>query len=228
MIDILLVEDEKRMNEALAELLRQEGYRVNALRDGRAGMDAILNEPCDLAVLDVMLPGDSGTEIAAAARRAGITVPILMLTARSGLEDKIAGLDSGADDYMVKPFEPRELLARLRAMIRRIPAGEKREMCFGDLCLDPDALCLKRGDMQIRLTVREARLMAALIRCRERTTAREQLAVQAFGYDDEAEYNKVEVYMSFLRKKLTFLHSRVSVKTERGVGYRLQEEKDVP
>ena len=113
MIKLLLVEDEKRMNEALAELLRQEGYAVDAMSNGADGMTAIVENAYDLAVLDVMLPGASGFDIAVAARSAGITMPILMLTAKSSLEDKITGLDSGADDYLTKPFEPRELLARL-------------------------------------------------------------------------------------------------------------------
>lgn len=227
MIKLLLVEDEKRMNEALAELLRQEGYAVDALLNGADGMTAIVENSYDLAVLDVMLPGASGFDIAAAARGAGITMPILMLTAKSSLEDKITGLDSGADDYLTKPFEPRELLARLRAMTRRVPAKAGPALSFADLVLDTDAPCLKKGASSTKLTAREARLLEALIRAKGGLLSREQLALQAFGFDSEAEYNNVEVYLSFLRKKITFLGSCVIIKAERGKGYRLQEDTHV-
>ncbi len=227
MIRILLVEDEKRMNEALAELIRQEGYMVDAIANGTDGMNAIVQNSYDLAVLDVMLPGTSGLEIAAAARAAGIRMPILMLTAKASLDDKVAGLDSGADDYLTKPFEPRELLARLRAMIRRVPAREGELLSCGDLLLDVEALRLKRGDTTTRVTAREARLLEALIRGRGSVVSREQLAVQAFGYENEAEYNNVEVYLSFLRKKIAFLGSRVVIRAERGRGYHLEECTDV-
>lgn len=228
MIKLLLVEDEKRMNEAMAELLRQEGYAVDALSNGVDGMTAIVENSYDLAVLDVMLPGASGFDIAAAARSAGIAMPILMLTARSSLEDKITGLDSGADDYLTKPFEPRELLARLRAMTRRVPVKEGSALCYADLVLDPDAPCLKKASASTKLTVREARLLEALIRAKGSLLGREQLALQAFGFDSEAEYNNVEVYLSFLRKKIAFLDSHVAIKAERGKGYRLQEDTNVP
>ena len=227
MHNILLVEDEKRMNEALAELLRQEGYSVDALTNGADGMNAIVENSYDLAVLDVMLPGASGFDIASAARNAGITIPILMLTAKSSLEDKITGLDSGADDYLTKPFEPRELLARLRAMTRRVPAKEGQTLLYADISLDPDAQKLQKGEASTKLTTREARLLEALIRANGSLLSREQLALQAFGYDSEAEYNNVEVYLSFLRKKLTFLGSTVGIKAERGKGYHLQEDAHV-
>ncbi len=228
MIRVLLVEDEPRMREALGELMRQEGYLVDEAADGEKGLEAMIGGSFDMAVLDVMLPGVSGLEIASAARRAGVDVPILMLTARSGLDDKVAGLDSGADDYLTKPFEPRELLARLRALMRRVPDAEGDYLSFGDLRLNTKEALLCRDDQKISLTLREARMLEVLMRCRGRTAGKEQLAVQTFGYEDEGEYNKVEVYMSFLRKKLSFLGSRVSVKTERGRGYRLWEERHGP
>lgn len=227
MLRVLLVEDEKRMNEALAELLRQEDYAVDSLLNGADGMTAIVENSYDLAVLDVMLPGASGFDIAAAARSAGITMPILMLTAKSSLEDKITGLDRGADDYLTKPFEPRELLARLRAMSRRIPVKEGSGLCYADLTLDTDVPCLKKDAASTKLTVREARLLEALIRAQGSLLSREHLSLQAFGYDSEAEYNNVEVYLSFLRKKIAFLGSRVIIKAERGKGYRLQEDAHV-
>ncbi|MBQ9008224.1 MAG: response regulator transcription factor [Clostridia bacterium] len=225
---VLLVEDEKRMNEALAELLRQEGYAVEAVSDGAEGMRVIVEQSCDLAILDVMLPGATGYEIASAARHAGISIPILMLTAKNGLEDKVTGLDSGADDYMTKPFEPRELLARLRAMTRRIPVRENDSLCFADIRLDVEGLQLKKGTAETKVTAREARLLEALIRSGGSLIGREQLALQAFGVDSEAEYNNVEVYLSFLRRKLAFLGSEVQIRAERGRGYHLQEGTHVP
>ena len=227
MIKVLLVEDENRMNEALAELLRQEGYAVDALTNGADGMTAIVENSYDLAVLDVMLPGASGFDIASAARSAGIAMPILMLTAKASLEDKIEGLDSGADDYLTKPFEPRELLARLRAMTRRVPAKDGHTLRYADLCLDADGLQLQRNASSTKITAREARLLEALIRAKGSILSREQLALQAFGFDSEAEYNNVEVYLSFLRKKIAFLGSRVMIKSERGKGYHLQEDAHV-
>jgi len=223
MIKILLVEDEKRMNEALTELFRQEGYAVDAFTNGTDGMTAIVENSYDLAVLDVMLPGASGFDIAATARSAGITMPILMLTAKSSLEDKITGLDSGADDYLTKPFEPRELLARLRAMTRRVPAKDGQRLRYADLCLDVNGLRLQKDASSTKITAREARLLEALIRANGSVLSREQLALQAFGYENDAEYNNVEVYLSFLRKKITFLGSHVVIKAERGIGYHLQE-----
>ena len=223
MIRVLLVEDEKRMNEALAELLRQEGYNVDAMTNGEGGMTAIVENSYDLAVLDVMLPGASGFDIASAARDAGITMPILMLTAKSSLEDKIMGLDSGADDYLTKPFEPRELLARLRAMTRRVPVKEGSALRYADLCLDTEGLRLQKDAASTKITAREARLLEALIRANGGVLSREQLALQTFGYESDAEYNNVEVYLSFLRKKIAYLGSCVVIKAERGIGYRLQE-----
>ncbi|MBO7663874.1 MAG: response regulator transcription factor [Clostridia bacterium] len=220
---VLLVEDEKRMNEALAELLRQEGYAVDARTNGADGMTAIVENSYDLAVLDVMLPGASGFDIASAARSAGITMPILMLTAKSSLEDKITGLDSGADDYLTKPFEPRELLARLRAMTRRVPAKEGQTLHYADLSLDLDGLRLQKDASSTKVTAREARLLEALIRANGSILNREQLALQAFGYESDSEYNNVEVYLSFLRKKIAFLGSCVVIKAERCIGYHLQE-----
>ena len=227
MIKVLLVEDEKRMNEALTELLRQEGYEVDAMTNGKDGMNAIVENSYDLAMLDVMLPGASGLDIASAARSAGMTLPILMLTAKSSLEDKITGLDSGADDYLTKPFEPRELLARLRAMTRRVPTKDGQALRYADLCLEIDTQKLSRGESSTKLTAKEARLLEAPIRADGSILSREQLALQAFGYDSEAEYNNVEVYLSFLRKKLAFLDSPVGIKAERGKGYHLQEDAHV-
>ena len=222
-IRILLVEDEQRMAEALHELLHQEGYLVHAVTDGTEGMAAIVDRDFDLAILDVMLPGVSGFEIASAAREAGRTLPILMLTARSDVEDRVVGLDSGADDYLTKPFDTRELLARIRAMTRRCTATDEGRK-FEDIVLFPDQLLLSNAsrNLEVCLTVRESKLLNALMEAKGKTISREQLAVRAFGYQDESEYNNVEVYLTFLRRKLKYLGSSVEIKAQRGLGYQLR------
>lgn len=228
MVKILLAEDEPRMSEALAELLRQEGYTVEALSDGQTALTAIVDQDYDLAILDVMLPGASGFEIAAAARQAGRTLPILMLTARSAVEDKVIGLDSGADDYLTKPFDARELLARVRAMTRRFVQADEGQR-YGDLVLTMESFDLRHipSGQSVRLTSREAKLLKVLIETKGRTISREQLAVRAYGYEDDAEYNKVEVYLTFLRRKLKYIGSNVEIKAQRGLGYRLRGNGDV-
>ena len=228
MIRLLIVEDEPRMVEALGELLRREGYEVCVCTDGQQGMIAIVDRDYDAAILDVMLPGASGFEIAAAARQAGRSLPILMLTARDAVEDKVIGLDSGADDYLTKPFDARELLARVRAMTRRVtPANAGKH--YGDIVLTMDGfdlLCLHTGQ-SVRLTPKEAKLLDALIETDGRTITRERLAVRAYGYQDNAEYNNVEVYLTFLRRKLKFIGSRVEIKARRGLGYQIREDAGV-
>jgi len=228
MIRLLIVEDEPRMSEALGELLRREGYEVCVCTDGQQGMLAIVDQDFDAAILDVMLPGASGFEIAAAARQAGRSLPILMLTARDAVEDKVIGLDSGADDYLTKPFDARELLARVRAMTRRVtPANAGKH--YGDIVLTMDGfdlLCPHTGQ-SVRLTPKEAKLLDALIETDGRTITRERLAVRAYGYQDNAEYNNVEVYLTFLRRKLKFIGSRVEIKARRGLGYQIREDVGV-
>jgi len=228
MIRLLIVEDEPRMSEALGELLRREGYEVCVCTDGQQGMLAIVDQDFDAAILDVMLPGASGFEIAAAARQAGRSLPILMLTARDAVEDKVIGLDSGADDYLTKPFDARELLARVRAMTRRVtPANAGKH--YGDIVLTMDGfdlLCPYTGQ-SVRLTPKEAKLLDALIETDGRTITRERLAVRAYGYQDNAEYNNVEVYLTFLRRKLKFIGSRVEIKARRGLGYQIREDVGV-
>ncbi|MBQ1491568.1 MAG: response regulator transcription factor [Blautia sp.] len=228
MIRLLLAEDEQRMADALKELLGQEGYEVTVFGNGIEAMAAIVEKDMDMAILDVMLPGCSGFEIAAAARAAGKGLPILMLTARSTVEDKVTGLDSGADDYLTKPFDVRELLARVRAMTRRVASMEEGKR-YGDLLLTMETLTLLHlpTGQSVQLTPKEAKLMEALLDTKGRIISREQLALRSFGYQEEAEYNQVEVYLTFLRRKLKFLGSAVEIKAKRGLGYELKGGKDV-
>ena len=195
---VLLAEDEKRMAAALAALLKQEKYDVDHMEDGISALAALESGVYDIAVLDVMMPGMNGFEVARRARGKGIRTPILMLTAKSQLDDKVTGLDSGADDYLTKPFQSKELLARLRALGRRNAGFQEKEL----------------------------RILEYMFGNKGQIMTREQLAVKIWGFENEAEYNNVEVYMSFTRKKLAFVGSRVGIKAVRGLGYELRM-KDV-
>lgn len=223
---LLLVEDEKRMGQALCELLKQEKYDVDWYTDGREGADALDGNVYDLVVLDVMLPHKNGFEIAREARKSGVKTPILMLTARSDIDDKVNGLDCGADDYLTKPFVPKELLARLRALARRQYDVEDGKLTFGDIALETKTMNLVHSEsgMSVRLSDKEYRALEVLIANQGQILTREQLALKIWGYESEAEYNNVEVYMTFVRKKLAFIGSKTAIKAVRGVGYELRIE----
>ena len=225
---ILLAEDEKRMAAALTALLKQEKYDVDHVADGASALEALESGIYDIAVLDVMMPEMNGFEAARRARNRGVKTPILMLTAKSELDDKITGLDSGADDYLTKPFQTKELLARLRALGRRSGSFQDGSLHFGDLSLDTASAtlsCSSTGE-SVRLSEKELRILEYMFGSRGQIMTREQLAVKIWGFDSEAEYNNVEVYMSFTRKKLAFVGSKVEIKAVRGLGYELRE-KDV-
>ncbi len=219
---VLLVEDEKRMAQALCEILQQEKYDVDHCADGLEGLAAIEAGAYDLVVLDVMLPHKDGFSIAREARAKGIRTPILMLTAKSELDDTVAGLDCGADDYLTKPFRTRELLARLRALGRRSLRSADGALAFGDIELNRGASLLVCGENSVRLSEKEFRILEYLIANVGQILTREQLAVKIWGYESDAEYNNVEVYMSFARKKLNFVKARTEIKAVRGVGYELR------
>lgn len=221
---LLLVEDEKRMAQALCEILRLEKYEVDHFADGLSGLDALESGIYDIVILDVMLPGMNGFEIARKAREQGIRTPILMLTAKSELDDKVSGLDSGADDYLTKPFMTKELLARLRALARRNINTPDGTLSFGDISLDTNTStlsCTKSGQ-SVRLSEKEFRILEYLIANQGLILTREQLAVKIWGYESDAEYNNVEVYMTFTRKKLSFVGAKTEIKAVRGVGYELR------
>jgi DNA-binding response OmpR family regulator len=221
---VLLIEDEKRMAQALTELLRQENYEVDLCMDGIDGQEAIESNLYDVIILDVMLPGKSGFEIAKQVRTEGIKTPILMLTAKGEIDDKVKGLDSGADDYLTKPFMTKELLARLRALTRRTMNRADGILSFGDLSLDVNTLtlsCVTNGQ-SVRMREKEFRVIEYLIVNQGQILNREQLALKIWGYDNEAEYNNVEVYLSFTRKKIKFIGSAVEIKAVRGFGYELR------
>ena len=221
---LLLVEDEKRMGQALCELLKQEKYDVDWYTDGQEGADAFDGNVYDLVVLDVMLPHKNGFDIAREARKNGIKTPVLMLTARSDVDDKVNGLDCGADDYLTKPFVPKELLARLRALARRQYDVEDGKLTFGDIALETKTMTLVHSEsgMSVRLSEKEFRALEVLISNQGQIMTREQLALKIWGYENEAEYNNVEVYLTFVRKKLAFIGSKTAIKAVRGVGYELR------
>ncbi len=225
---ILVAEDEKRMRSALCEILRLEKYEVDGVADGEAALEAIESGVCDVIVLDVMMPKRNGFDVAREVRRRGNKTPILMLTARAELDDKVTGLDSGADDYLTKPFQTGELLARLRALGRRNADFQDGALLYGDLSLDTAkaTLVCRTTGQSVRLGEKELRILEYMFANRGQIMTREQLAVKIWGFENEAEYNNVEVYMSFTRKKLAFVGSKVEIKAVRGLGYELRE-KDV-
>lgn len=225
---ILLAEDEKRMARALVELLKQEKYDVDHMEDGDSALMALESGIYDIAVLGVMMPEMNGFEVARRARNNGIKTPILMLTAKSQLDDKVEGLDSGADDYLTKPFQTKELLARIRALGRRSYSFQEDILNYGDLTIDKATAMLNcdTTGQNVRLSEKELRILEYMFNNNGQIMTREQLAVKIWGFESETEYNNVEVYMSFTRKKLAFVGSKVEIKAVRGLGYELRE-KDV-
>ncbi len=226
---ILLIEDEKPMAQALSEILRTEQYETDTFLDGVEGNEAALSGIYDLIILDVMLPGKNGYAIAKDVRSAGLKTPILMLTARTGTDDKVEGLDSGADDYLTKPFETKELLARIRALIRRGEfdmSDEKGDIVSGKLRLSKDTLMLANtaNSTEIRLSEKEYHIMEYLMLNKGKIISKENLALKIWGYENETEYNNVEVYISFTRKKLKFVGSDMEIKAVRGIGYELRQK----
>ncbi len=221
---LLIIEDEKRLAQTLADLLQRQGYAADLCYDGQTGLDNALSGIYDLVLLDAMLPGLDGFSLLQQLRGSGCGVPVLMLTARSDVSDRVRGLDSGADYYLTKPFEPEELLACVRLLLRR-GEGELRTddvLRCGDLRLEPGSFLLCCGERSVRLSRKEYDLMELFMRHHKQILTKEQLLNRVWGYDSEAEDNNVEVYISFLRRKLTHLHSTVKIKTVRLVGYGLE------
>lgn len=222
---LLLVEDERRMAQALCEILRQENYEVDCCYDGLSGLEAAESGMYDAMILDVMLPKMNGFDVAQQLRRNGVHTPLLMLTAKAELDDKVTGLDSGADDYLTKPFMTKELLARLRALLRRSIDTPDGTLTYGDITLDSKTymLCCRTTGQSVRLSEKEWRIMEYFIANQNQILTREQLAVKIWGYESDAEYNNVEVYLSFTRKKLAFVGAKTEIKAVRGVGYELRD-----
>ena len=225
---LLIVEDETRLADTLRQLLHRQGYTADVCYDGVSGLDNAMSGIYDLMVLDVMLPGLNGFQVAQKLRAAGVATPVLMLTAKSDLSDRIHGLDCGADYYLTKPFEPEELLACVRTLLRRSggPLQESDTLRWGDLSLERGTFSLSCNGRDVRLSRREYDLMELLMRNGGQVVTKEQLLVKVWGYDSQAEDNNVEVYISFLRRKLTHLHSQVKIRTLRMLGYCLARDEE--
>ena len=219
---VLIVEDERRLAEALGQIMAEQRYQADVVYDGADGLDYALTEQYDVIVLDVMLPKLDGFEVASRLRHAHVSTPILMLTARDEMPDKIAGLDHGADDYMTKPFDIGELLARVRALSRRQGEVIGEQLTAGDLTLELSTRCLRRGDKSVRLGFKEFDVLRQLMVYPRAVVPKEDIIARVWGLESDAEDNNVEVYISFLRKKLLFLESNVSIGTVRKVGYYLE------
>ncbi|MBQ9482616.1 MAG: response regulator transcription factor [Ruminiclostridium sp.] len=221
---ILIVEDEKRLADALVQIFTKNKMTAEASYNGIDGLDNALSGIYDVIVLDIMLPGMNGIDVLCELRRGGIKTPVILLTAKDEISDKVRGLDSGADDYLTKPFATEELLARVRALGRRSATELVCDdtLSYSDLSLELSTYTLSCKSGSVKLGLKEFSIMELLLRNRERVLTKENLLVKIWGYDSDAEYNNVEVYISFLRKKLGYIKSNVSIKTLRGVGYSLE------
>lgn len=220
---ILVVEDEVHMAEALSDILQRNHYTVDTVYDGEAGEDYAMSGIYDAVILDIMLPKQSGITVLQNIRKCGNTVPVLLLTAKGDVSDKVTGLDSGADDYLAKPFYTEELLARIRAMLRRKDEAVSDTIhSLGDIQIDTSTLKISCCDSEVTLTQKEFELLEFLLANRPAIVPKERIIEKLWGFESEAEANHVEVYISFLRKKLKFLSSTVTICTVRGLGYRLE------
>ena len=219
----LIIEDETALAEALIEILRQNGYLADAVNDGLEGLEYARTEIYDLILLDIMLPGMDGITILKTLRREGIITPVILLTAKSDRDDIINGLDAGSDDYLPKPFSTGELLARIRALLRRGRQYKSDAFTFGDLSLKKETMEICCKNQSIKLGMKEFQLLELFMNNPRQILPKDLLLNKVWGLDAEADYNNVEVYISFLRQKLHALGTSVQIKTNRGVGYSLEE-----
>ena len=222
---ILIVEDERLLADALKVLLDGRGFEADTVYDGKTGEEYARSGIYDLLILDVMMPGMDGYELAKRLRAAHLGMPILMLTAKSELEDRITGLDCGADYYLTKPFDTRELLACVGALLRR-QGGQVDELVFGNTALDLATAMLTCGGKSIRLSAKEFEIMRLLLQDRGRNYPKEMILEKVWGYDSDAVENHVEVYIGFLRKKLAGIGSNIRIETIRRLGYHLEVPED--
>lgn len=219
---ILLAEDEKSLSRAVAALLEKSNYSVDAVYDGAEALAYAESGNYDGIILDVMMPQMDGFTVLRRLRESGNTVPILMLTARSEIDDKVAGLDAGANDYLTKPFSTRELLARIRAMTRSLSAQTTTRLSYGNVTLDQTTFELSSPAGSFRLANKEYQMIELLLQNPGQTISAERLLEKIWGYDTDTEQNVVWVYISYLRKKLTALRANVTIRATRNVGYSLE------
>ena len=222
-MNILIIEDEYSLADAIAETLKNEKFNFCIKTNGEDGEDEAFTENYDLILLDVMLPKKNGFEILRTLRQAKIKTPIIMLTAKSEMADKLNGLEHGADDYITKPFAMRELMARIKAVLKRTNNIENTDYLeYGDLILDLKNAKLKSNNNEIQISGKELELIEQLLMNKNQISSRESLAERIWGYESDSEYNNVEVYITFVRRKLKLIESNVNIKAIRGVGYKLE------
>ncbi len=224
-MNILIVDDEKQLVDALSSILKQNNYSVDGVYDGETGLDYALSGIYDLIVLDVMMPKMDGITLLKTLRSKKIDTPILMLTAKSEIRDKIEGLNSGADDYITKPFVAEELLARIKALLRRKGNFTGNLLTYNDISLDRDSYKLIKDKTDIALGKKEFQILEMLLLYPEKTLEKERFIEKIWGFDSEAEYNTIEVYVSFIRRKLTAIGSNTEIRSVRGIGYTLGVKK---
>lgn len=226
MMRILVIEDEKEIADGISKILEKANYKVDCAYDGFSGLDYILSEIYDLILLDVMLPEINGFDIVKKIRLRGITSSIIMLTAKSQIDDKITGLNMGADDYMTKPFDAGELLARINARLRSCKEIKDGRIVAFDIVLDPSTYMLYKEDRSVKMSKTEYQLLEYLMMNKNMIMSREMIYNKVWGYDEDIEYNNIEVYVSFLRKKLKFVNANTIIETKKGVGYLLREGEE--
>ena len=220
---ILVAEDEKNLNRILTEALTDEGYSVDPCFDGQEAWDALACAEYDVLVLDIMMPRMDGLTLVRKLRESGCTTPVLFLTSRASVEDKVEGLETGADYYLTKPFDARELLACINALLRR-QGAQVDEVRFGNTSLDLSSAMLICGENRVRLSAKEFDVMRFLLQAGGRNLSKEVILARVWGFDSEAVENHVEVYIGFLRKKLASIGSNIRIAAIRRLGYHLEEE----
>ena len=224
---VLIIEDEYSLADAIKESLNKEHLEATIITNGYDGEEEALTNLYDLILLDVMLPKKNGFEILKTLKEEKIKTPIIILTAKSEIDDKLKGLENGADDYITKPFHMKELLARIKIILKRSTNLEDTSiLTYGDLTLDLSTGKLKCKDKEVSINGKELNLIELLLINKEQIIGKEILTEKIWGYDSEAEYNNVEVYISFLRKKIKLLDSIVKIQTVRGIGYKLECKND--
>ena len=224
---VLIIEDEYSLADAIAETLKNDNFNVSIETNGEDGENEALTENYDLILLDVMLPKKNGFDILRTLEQAKIKTPVIMLTAKSEIEDKLNGLEHGADDYITKPFAMRELMARIKVVIKRTNNIENTECLeYGDIVLDLKNAKLKCNNNELQISGKELELLEQLLINKNQISSRESLTEKVWGYDSDSEYNNVEVYITFVRRKLKLIESKVSIKAIRGVGYKLEVKDD--
>jgi len=225
-VKVLIIEDEYSLADAIRESLEKEHLNVTMVTNGLDGEDEALTGLYDLILLDIMLPKKNGFEILKTLKEEKIKTPIIILTAKSEMDDKLNGLENGADDYITKPFHMKELLARVKIILKRNSNIEDTNaLTYGDLTLDLSTGKLKCNDNEVAINGKELNLIEILLINKEQIVEKEVLTDKIWGYDSDAEYNSVEVYVSFLRKKIDLLKSNVKISTVRGIGYKLEVRK---